>query len=410
MDHDLLFQSFLQAGFESSTHKRRTGERLDLTESTGHDRFALQDFRRIEEYGIRTVRESARWHLIERIPGRYDFTSLAVILDAAAETNTEVILDLMHFGWPDHTDPLSPSFPEVFGAFTEATADYLKSRPEWCRFVAPMNEISFLSWAGGEAASVNPYRTDCAQELKRALARAAIFASEILLNQLPGVRLLSPEPVIHIVENPELPGSKSEAEGYRLSQFEAWDMLCGRLAPELGGRPEYLDILGANFYDRNEWVHHGGRLLRGDSRYRPFHQILMEVWQRYERPIIVSETGTEDGERAEWFDYICDEVTTAIDREIPVGGICLYPILSHAGWEDDRHCQNGLFDYCDEFGNRNTHWPLAHAVRAQQRRFERSNSGPNESHRYRSDLLFPPSLGVRLSETSALDEQVCEKR
>jgi len=410
LDQDLSFQSFLQAGFESSTHKRRTGERLDLTKSTGHDQFAEQDFRRIQQYGIRTVRESARWHLIEPIRGYYDFSSLAVILDAAAETNTEVILDLMHFGWPDYAEPLSASFPESFGAYTEAVATYLKTRADRCRFIVPVNEISFLSWAGGEAACVNPYRTDCAHELKRALARAGILASEILLNRLPGVRLLSPEPAIHIVENPDIPGSGPDAEMYRRAQFEAWDMLSGRLAPELGGRPEYLDIVGANFYDRNEWVHHGGRLLRCDPRYRPFHQILQEVWTRYKRPIVVSETGTEDDERAEWFDYVCDEIATAIAANIPVRGICLYPILNHAGWEDDRHCQNGLFDYCDEYGNRNTHWPLAHAVRAQQRRFERSNSGPNELHRHRSDLLFTPSLEVRLSKAPASHEQVCEER
>ncbi len=405
-----IFQSFLQGGFECSTHKRRNGDRLDLVNSTGHDRFTAKDYQLLHQFGITTVRESARWHLIEYDRGRFDFSSLSAILDAAGATGTQVILDLLHFGWPDYVDPLADGFAEEFGRFTEATARYLKSRSDRCWLIAPVNEISFLSWAGGEAASINPYREDCAAELKRNLVRAAVAASEILLNDLPGVRLISPEPVIHIVENPEIRGSAQDAESYRRSQFQAWDMLSGRLAPELGGKPEYLDILGANFYDRNEWVHHGGRLLRQDPRYRPFHQILEEVWTRYKRPIFVSETGTEDGWRAEWFNYVFEEVITAIELGLPIGGICLYPILNHAGWEDDRHCQNGLFDHPDHLGDRNVHWPLAHAVRAQQRKLAESNSNQYESYKYRPDMSFSPSMELRVPAAAALNEQVRKNR
>ncbi|MDQ2840272.1 MAG: beta-galactosidase [Acidobacteriota bacterium] len=358
----------------------------------------------MKRFGITTVRETARWHLIEPVRGEFDFSSLALILDAAAETGTQVILDLLHFGWPDFVDPLSSSFAEDFANFTYATVTYLHGRKKGLYLIAPVNEISFLSWAGGEAACVNPYREDCAAHLKRNLVRAAVLASEILLGHLPGVRLISPEPVIHIVENPEIPGSAEDAKSYCRSQFEGWDMLSGRLAPELGGRPEYLDIIGTNFYDRNEWVHHGDRLLRDDDRYRPFHQILEEVWTRYRRPIFVSETGTEDGWRADWFNYISDEVVTAINLGVPVGGICLYPILNHPGWEDDRPCQNGLFDHPDEFGNRNVHWPLAHAVRAQQRRFSGSTSVTNDLHNFRPDLSFAPSLEFCLSTSATSDE------
>ncbi len=401
-----IFQSFLQAGFECSTHKRVCGQRLDLVTSTGHAEFTAEDYLRLHPFGIRTVREAARWHLIERCTGTFDFSSLESMLDAAAATGTEVILDLLHFGWPDSVDPLSDKFAEQFGTFVSATAEYLRSRQERVRFIAPVNEISFLSWAGADVGCINPYLTGRAWEFKRSLVKAAITASAILLDELPGVRLISPEPVIHIVENPELPGSGSEAEMYTLAQYQAWDMLSGRLAPELGGRPEYLDILGANFYDRNEWVHHGECLERSDARYKPFHLVLQDLWNRYHRPLFVSETGTEDGWRAEWFNYICDEVAIALTLEIPVSGICLYPVLSHPGWEDDRHCYNGLFDYPDEAGNRNTHWPLAQALRKQRFRFTRSNSAAHEFNHHRPDLSFSPSLGIRFPTTSAPYEQV----
>lgn len=403
-----LFRTFIQAGFECSTHKRRNGVRLDLLDSTKHNCFAASDYKLLDAFGIKTIRTSARWHLIENVPGSYNFHSLSVLLDAAAAHGLEVLLDLLHFGWPDHLDVFSDEFINAFEAFTCATARYLNGRDERVRMITPVNEISFLSWAGGDEACVNPYCTGRGHELKRQLVRSAARASEVLLNELPGVRLISTEPVIHIVGNPDIPGDDIEAEDYRCAQFQAWDMLSGRLAPELGGKPEYLDILGANFYERNEWVHNTLKpLARSDPRHRPLHLILREVWERYQRPLFISETGTEDGARAGWFDSVCDEVATAIDLGLPVHGICLYPILNHAGWEDDRHCHNGLFDYADEAGNRNIHWPLAHAIRKQQIRFKRFNQVNHESHQTRPHLPLASSLELCISAPTTLDDPLC---
>ncbi len=375
-----IFRSFLQAGFECSTHKLRNGRRLDLLASTQHDRFAVKDYRRLHVLGIRTVRIGARWHLIERVPGRYDFDSLAVILDAAAETQTEVLLDLLHFGWPDHVDVFERHFISHFVKFAGKLIDFLRTRgDECCTMFAPVNEVSFLSWAGGEKGGINPCTTCRGSELKRNLVRAAIAVSRLLLDELPKARLISPEPVIHIVGDPTIEGDEIEAENYSRSQFEAWDMLSGRLAPELGGDPRYLDIIGLNFYEQNQWVHNSKPLKRDDPRYRPLHKVIQEVWTRYRRPMFISETGTEDERRAEWFNYICDEVRTALNLGIPVQGICLYPILNHPGWENDRHCHNGLFDYADGSGDRDLYLPLAKAILEQKSKLPAWNNETNMS-------------------------------
>ena len=371
-----IFRSFIQAGFECSTHKLRSGRRLDLLASTQHDRFAREDYRRIQALGIRTARLGARWHLIESCPNRYHFDSLAIILDAALETETEVLLDLLHFGWPDHVDVFAPSFVSQFASYTWALTQFLKTRGDSCTMFAPVNEVSFLSWAGADKGAIHPCTVGRGSELKHNLIRAAIAASNILTDEIPKARLISPEPVIHIVGNPEIEGDAIEAEAYSLAQFQAWDMLCGKLAPELGGGPQYLDILGINFYEQNEWVHNSRTLARDDPRYRPLHKLIHDVWTRYRRPIFISETGTEDGRRAGWFNYVCDEVRTALKSGIPVQGICLYPILNHPGWDNDRHCHNGLFDYADASGDRNIYWPLAQAILAQQPKLPAWNNEP----------------------------------
>ena len=99
--------------------------------------------------------------------------------------------------------------------------------------------------------------------------------------------------------------------------------------------------------------------LTDNPRYRPFREIIQEVYQRYQRPLFVAETGIENEARPAWLRYIGSEVRAAMMNGTPVEGICLYPIVNHPGWEDDRHCHNGLWDYPNDKGEREIYLPLA---------------------------------------------------
>jgi hypothetical protein len=99
-----LFQSFFLGGFECSSHRRRDQRRLDLLAATRHDVNAGADYRALARHGITTVRDGLRWHLIETIPGHYDWSSFLPMLHAARDTGTQVIWDLLHWGWPDDLD------------------------------------------------------------------------------------------------------------------------------------------------------------------------------------------------------------------------------------------------------------------------------------------------------------------
>ncbi len=367
-----VFQSFLQGGFECATHKNIHNQRVDVVRTSRHDEFVLADYLRLKSVGMTTVREGARWHVIEPAPGVYELSSLDILYDAAEETGIEIILDLMHFGWPDFIDPFGTEFVGAFERFTAEIAAYLRARRMTRIFVLPINEISFLAWAGGDQGAINPHARGRGAELKQQMVKAAIAASNVLLCELPQVCLVSAEPAIHILGRHDVPGDCLQAERHRLAMFEAWDMLTGRTCPELGGNPRFIDVVGVNYYDRNQWVNHGEPVFRGDSRYRPFHSILSEIWERYRLPLMVSETGTEDGDRPEWFEYIGQEVRIAQAKGIPVEGICLYPILNHRGWDDDRHCHNGLYDYADDSGRREIYQPLADAIDRQARAFAAS--------------------------------------
>jgi len=98
--------------------------------------------------------------------------------------------------------------------------------------------------------------------------------------------------------------------------------------------------------------------------------MLREVYERYRRPMFVAETGAEGEARPGWLRYIGDEVRAARDAGVPVEGVCWYPIMNFPGWDDDRHCHNGLWDYPDEVGRRAVYEPLGQELRRQQRAFK----------------------------------------
>jgi beta-glucosidase/6-phospho-beta-glucosidase/beta-galactosidase len=357
---------------------------LDLIAATCHDRFAEADYRRLQSIGINACRDGVRWHLIERQPHRYEFASLLPMLKAVQRTGIQVIWDLCHYGWPDDIDIFKPEFVDRFARFARTTARVVAGESGLPIYLAPVNEVSFFAWAGAEAGILPPFEKGRGIELKKQLVRASIAAIEAIREVVPDVRLVQIDPLIHIVTDAEATaGERAEADAYSRAQFQGWDMLAGYVFPELGGHPRYLDILGGNYYVHNQWVYGGKFIERTDPRYRPLREILAELARRYDRPVFLAETGIEDDRRPEWLSYVAEEIAAALRDGVPVEGICLYPIVNHPGWDDDRHCHNGLWDYCNHSGHREVYIPLAEELRRQQARIQNSR---NESVRGRETV------------------------
>jgi len=370
---DLLFRSFFLGGFECSAHGLRSGRRLDLVAATAHDRHARADYARLRGRGIASAREGIRWRLIETVPGRYEFSSVMPIVRAAQEAGVQVLWDLCHYGWPDDVDIFAPAFIERFAGLAEAFARLLAAETDEAPFIAPVNEISFFAWAGAEVGYFYPFAQGRAHELKCQLVRATLAGCDAIWAVDPRARFVHLDPVIHVAHNRARPADRPVAAAAHALQWQAWDMLCGRVAPELGGAPRYLDIIGVNYYPNNQWIYNGPSfeqrvpIHRGHPQYRRLRHLLGDVFRRYGRPLLVAETGSEDAARVPWLRSIGREVRVALRAGVPVEGLCWYPILNHPGWDDDRHVHNGLWDYADAAGDRAPYRPLARELQRQQR-------------------------------------------
>jgi beta-glucosidase/6-phospho-beta-glucosidase/beta-galactosidase len=370
-----IFKSFFMGGFECATHRRRDGLQIDVLSSTGHAEQAATDYSLLRQAGIRTVRDGLRWHLIETQPGIYDWSSFLPMLEASIATRTQVIWDLCHWGMPENLDVFSDEFVTRFAAFAGAAAEVIRDLsggPDaQIPFYCPINEMSFWAWVGGDVKAFAPH-------LKRQLARASLAAIAAVRAVDPRARFVQAEPIINIV--PDLrdlarsPEIIQNAKRHTSSQYEAWDMLRGDMSDELGGSPEMLDIIGVNYYWNNQWVHEGDRTPPGHPQHRPLHSMLRDLWERYRRPIVITETGAEGHADVGWLGYISAEVRQAQRDGVEILGICLYPVMDYPGWDDERHCPCGLIAVDEAWNKRSLRKHLAEELRAQARMMDDTSS------------------------------------
>ena len=326
------FDSFFMGGFECSSHRRRGKVRLDLLTATRHDRIALSDYRQLSALGLKTFRDGLRWHLIEKSPGRYDWSSFLEMLRAANSTGVQVIWDLFHYGWPDDIDIFHTSFIGRFEKFAAAVARVVHNESDAIPFYCPVNEISYFAWAAGEKKQMHPFCSGQGDELKQQLVRASIGAIEAVRSVDPRARFIHAEPAIHVAARTKR--DETAAQEYNRYQFQAMDMVSGTLRPELGGKPEYIDVLGLNYYCQNQWFFNGGLVPLGHCQYRALRELLCEIHLRYQRPLFIAETGAEGSARPAWLHYIAGEVLAARSAGTDLQGICLYPITDYPGWEN----------------------------------------------------------------------------
>lgn len=362
-------------GFECATHRRRDGLQIDVISVTGHDLLASEDYRLLREAGIRTIRDGLRWHMIETADGVYDWSSFLPMFKASLETGTQVIWDLCHWGVPAGLDVFSPDFIRRFEAFARAAAKVVRALTEAVPYFCPINEMSFWAWVGGDEAHFAPHASGRGPELKRQLATASIAAIRAIREVDARARFVQPEPIINIASlTKDRKKDRDDARRHTASQFEAWDLMRGDGDDlNVGGSPEMLDIVGVNFYWNNQWVHKREKTPVGHPQHVPLHRMLLNLWERYRRPILITETGAEAGAAVGWLGYICAEVRQAMREGVDIQGICLYPVMDYPGWDDDRHCACGLIAVAGGWAGRTIREDLRAELTLQQRISEFAN-------------------------------------
>ena len=368
-----MFRSFYLAGFECATGYNMHGEWIDQVAATEHDLHIDADYARLDEVGIHAVREAVRWPLVDTSTG-YDLSTVRPFIEAANRRRFDVVWDLFHFGYPADVDPFSREFAWRFANYCHAAASFVRRHFHGRCYFTPMNEPSYFAWAAGEVGRFAPHATGRGHELKLALAYAAICGIAAIRDACPRARIVNVDPICRVVPANGDADAIDHARHFNdEAVFQFWDMLSGRLHPHLGGSPETLDIVGINYYWTNQWElgREGTPLADDDSRRIPFASLVRAVWQRYRTELVITETSALNERRGPWIDEISLMAEQLLDEGMPLGGICLYPVLGMPEWHDrDRWTRMGLWDLEREGHvlRRKICSPMLEALRAAQQR------------------------------------------
>jgi len=371
------FASFWMAGFECTDKLNAFGNRVDFLKITGHLHLLEEDYRHLGLFDIKTVREGIRWSHVEQRPYEYDWSTVNYMMQCAKLHGIQQVWDICHFGFPDDLTPLHPMFARRFAALCRAFVKFYRSvDSESTLIVTPINEVSFLSWLGGDARGTSPYCVGQGWEVKYSLMKAYIEGIVAMKEEDPDIRIMTTEPLTSTV--PPLDADEvltEHAAAVHEHQFQVSDILCGLMCPELGGRPEYLDIMGFNYYHNNQWIVDTGQFLPwgnedNDPRWQSLSDLMRKVYERYNRPFVLTETSHPGVHRPEWTSFVAQECAKLLRADLPLWGVCWYPVIDRPDWD---HMQpwhrSGVWDIMPDENNipkRVLHQPTAIALRRAQ--------------------------------------------
>ena len=328
-----LFRSFWLAGYDVADHRPGIRAAADAFDVADYCARVDADYEAASTAGIACVREAIGWRRVTRGRG-FDFETVVLRAERARRCGLQVVWTLCHDGWPGDVDVCGADFSERFRAFATAAARVLApyAGPEPAIYT-PINEISFLAWAAAETALVGPLRSELrnrSYEVKQTLVRAALGACDAIRAIDPDARFLHVESETSAV---------ADVHARRAVLFRAFDMLTGRLEPQLGGDPSYVDAVGIH-------CHRGMQPWRGThdaaaerTREAPplaVHRLLQEVHARYGRPLVVAETAPSPARRTAWLREIGEEIGKAMELRVPIVAASVSRIVERPAWEDPR--------------------------------------------------------------------------
>ena len=364
------FKSFWMAGYECTDQINAFGNRVDFLKVTGHLSKIDDDYKDLNILKIKTVREGIRWSVVEKVPYQYDFSMVKEMILAGKRNNIQQLWDICHFGFPDDLTPLHPMFARRFASVCRAFVKFYREiDSEGDLIITPINEVSFLSWLGGDVRGTSPFCVGQGWEVKYHLMKAYIEAIEAMKEVDSRVRIMTTEPLVNITYGEFATQEEIEnALTLHDAQFQVTDILSGRMCPELRGKPEYLDILGYNFYFNNQWILETHEYLEwkkecNDERFVPLYKLLNSAYQRYQCPFVITETSHPREHRPLWTEMIIDQCALTLKAGLLLWGVCWYPIIDRPDWDNllDWH-QSGIWDeqiVPNHLPIRNLHVPTA---------------------------------------------------
>jgi dTDP-4-dehydrorhamnose reductase len=354
----------LWGGFECTVN-RVGDEHFDQLRRSGHDE-RVEDLELLPSLGIRTVRYPVLWERVERDGWSWADERLGRL----RELGIQPIVGLVHHGsGPLRTNLLDPAFATGLAEFAAAVA----TRYPWVEFWTPVNEPNTTARFSCLYGLWHPHERD-----GRAYGHAVVNQCRATVLAMDAIRSVNPH--AQLVQTDDLMKTHgTEFLRYQVDhenerRWLAYDLLTGTLSPqhqqwqwfeELGFPVDDLawfrehpcppDIFGFNHYlsgerfidhriDRYEpevvggnYVHRYADVLAarvlGAGADGP-EVLLREAWERYGRPIAVTEchNGCTREEQLRWLDRVWVAARELRGDGVDIRAVTVWSLLGAYGW------------------------------------------------------------------------------
>ncbi|HEV2124977.1 MAG TPA: family 1 glycosylhydrolase, partial [Chloroflexota bacterium] len=332
-------------GIECSYPTVENGKRRDQLEETRHYEYWREDFELCKEIGARYVRYGPPYYRMHTGAHSYDWSFTDEVLPVMREMDLVPILDLCHFGVPDWVgDFQNTDWPELFADFAEAFAE----RYPWIAYYTPVNEILICArFSGKEGIWNEQQKSDRAMITAHAnMCRATLLATERILKHRPDAVFFQSETTEVFYE--QWPETRQEVAFHNQLRFLTFDFLYGhpptaeillflmengvekenyRWFMEHGRRAAPHCVMGMDYYSANE------RLIHPDGREQEigpvlgWHTIAVQYYQRYRKPMMLTETNTLDPAMApDWLWKTWHNAARLRRDGVPVVGFTWYSL------------------------------------------------------------------------------------
>jgi beta-glucosidase/6-phospho-beta-glucosidase/beta-galactosidase len=345
-------------GFESTFQPRHD---IDVAESSGHAGAWREDFALLRRCGVRRLRYPVRWHRVEPVEGRYEWSATDEIFDYMHRCGLEPIPDLVHHtSYPRWLTSgfADPRFASAYLRYVEAFA----ARYPWVREYTLFNEPFSTLFLCGHEGIWPPYGKGM-ESFVRLLGNvlpAIGAASRLSRDMLPQVRHLN----VDSCEQHTGRGKDGVAFARYANdrRFFVLDALLGRVddgSPrpfvdhlvKAGGvsllrmDASVFDTLGLDYYAHCQW-HFADTGRAPTPTPVPLSDLITTYAERYDRPCMLSETNLRGfpGDRATWLKYTLEQCEIAVAAGVRLDGYCWFPFVDSCDWDSLLYHADGNVD------------------------------------------------------------------
>lgn len=343
----------------------------DQTRDTGHhDRDGDLDL--IAALGIRTLRVPILWERCVPGPVHVGWDWHDARMARLQKLGIQPIVGLIHHGsGPPGTDPLNLEWAEGLAQHAGRVAERYPWVTDWTPVNEPLTTARFSAMYGfwhPHGGSEEEF-----EAMVHVQCRAVMLAMRAIRRHVPNARLVQTEDAGCVFSTPRL-AHQAEYENER--RWLSLDLLCGRVDQhhrwwqrllDLGVPQRALDelreceaapdVLGVNHYvtsDRflDHRVHNYPKHLHGgngrdvyvdteaarvgvDGEQTGWLPRLREVWQRYRRPLAITEVhlgGADEHEQVRWLMEAWQAAHTLVAEGADVRAVTAWALFGNQGW------------------------------------------------------------------------------